>query len=858
MHRPVSFLYRSLLGGLMNLTRVRLLASFFILTIAVSSLLQAARPWDPMSSADIDLALRKLGVVGSALYIAAHPDDENTAMIAWLGNEHLLRAGYLSVNRGDGGQNLIGPEQGPALGVIRSEELLAARRIDGGEQFFTRAIDFGYSKNPEETFAIWNREEVLSDFVWIIRNFRPDVLITRFPDTGEGGHGHHTASAILAAEAFEAAGDPSRFPEQLKHVSTWQPARLFWNAWRIQNRPADAPALIAVDLGEFNPILGRSYTELAGASRSMHKSQGFGAPERRGRLLNHLELLAGSAVSSDPLEGIDLSWRRLPGGETVQTLVDAAIASWDRRTPEDLVPHLIRIDEAMAALPQSPTLLHKRGELETLLRASAGLWLEAIASRPLAVAGEQLQATVTLINRSTVPVRVEGVSFISQSGLPLSATFGRAPAGTALEENLPLSVEATIPLPATTQISEPYWLIQPSAEGLARVDDQTERGKPRNDPAVAARLTLDISGRSFSFDVPLTYRWTDRVRGEQYRPLSIAPRVTAAMSDRFLFFPAADSRPVEVQLENHAAGPSNGTFRIGGPAGWRVTPQSVDFALDPGERRRLTFHVSPPSGRSHGRLSAGIRYTGASAAEPARTFQLIDYEHIPMQTLFPRAEVRVGSAAVERRAQRIGYVAGPGDEVARALEQIGYSVDMLSDADVSAGDLSQYDAIVTGVRAFNTREVLKRDAARLFDYVAAGGTLVVQYNTSDATLAPQIAPLPLRIGRDRVTDQRSPVTFLQPQHPLLTAPNQITSADFEGWVQERGLYFAGERAAGYESVLAMNDPGEPPLDNGIVLLRHGEGTYIYTGLSFFRQLPAAVPGAYRLLANLVEQGKVQE
>jgi LmbE family N-acetylglucosaminyl deacetylase len=842
----------------MNSTRVRLLASLFILTIAVSSLLQAARPWDPMSSADIELALRKLGVVGTALYIAAHPDDENTAMIAWLGNERLLRTGYLSVNRGDGGQNLIGPEQGAALGVIRSEELLAARRIDGGEQFFTRAIDFGYSKNPEETFAIWNHDEVLSDFVWIIRNFRPDLLITRFPATGEGGHGHHTASALLAAEAFEAAGDPSRFPEQLEHVSVWQPTRLFWNAWRIQNRPADAPPLIAVDLGGFNPLLGRSYTEIAGASRSMHKSQGFGAPERRGQLLNHLELQAGSAVSSDPFEGIDLTWGRLPGGETVQTLIDAAIATWNPRAPAELVPHLIRIDTAMAALPASPAVVHKREELKTLLRASAGLWLEAIASRPLVVAGEELPATVTVINRSAVPVQYQDVSFLSRSGAPLSATLRQAPEATALEENLPYTLEATISLPGTTQISQPYWLLEPSGEGLARVDDQTERGKPRNDPAVTARLTFDISGRPFSFDVPLTFRWTDRVRGEQYRPLSISPRVTAAMSDRFLFFPAAGSRPVEVQLENHAPSATAGTIRLTAPGGWTVSPASAAFTLERNERRRITFHVSPPTGRSHGRLSGEIRYAGTAAAEPARSLQLIDYEHIPMQALFPRAEVRLGRDEVARRAQRIGYVAGPGDDVARALEQLGYSVDLLSDAEVSTGDLSRYDAIVTGIRAFNTRESLKRDAARLFDYVAAGGTLLVQYNTTDATLAPQIAPLPLRIGRDRVTDERSPVTFLQPQHPLLTAPNRITATDFEGWVQERGLYFAGERAAGYESVLAMSDPGEAPLDNSLVVLRHGEGTYIYTGLSFFRQLPAAVPGAYRLLANLVEQGQVSE
>lgn len=798
-------------------------------------------------AAQLQLTLEKLTVVGSALYVAAHPDDENTAMLTWLENEKGVRAAYLSLTRGDGGQNLIGNEQGDLLGVIRTQELLGARRIDGAEQFFTRAVDFGYSKNPEETLAKWGREEVLSDVVRVIRAFQPDVIVMRFPTTGEGRHGHHTASALLAVEAFDAAADPRRFPDQLAALATWQPKRLYWNYFNWANPPSgdEAKEVLTLDLGAYNPLLGRSYTELAGESRSMHKSQGFGSAERRGSSINYFKLIAGEPAAKDMFEGIDLSWARIPGGAEAGRLLEDALEGHDPGDPAASLPALLaardalkRLEGAPAARAHTVQLRHKARELDEVIRSCAGLWLEAVATRHTFSPGDSIEIAATAINRSPASLRLARVTS-SVSGLQASAD-------TLLGDNRPVSVvlKGAVPGELDWRATQPYWLRDAAAGGSHRVGDPALIGTPENAPALEVTFALDIGGRAIEYTLPVLYRWVDRVRGELYRPVAFAPQVTLALDEKVYLFPDAAPRPVRVRLDARKA--AGGRARLVLPAGWRADPASSEVALAAGEARDLVFQVTP--GRNGGALAAEFTSGGVTWS---RGMTEIDHEHIPMQTLFPDASARLVRLDLARAGESVGYVMGPGDDVPAALRQSGYRVTLLSDEELAAGRLASYDAVVVGVRAYNAREALKKNAARLLEYVQGGGTLVVQYNTADQTLQEPFAPYPLKLGRDRVTVEEAPVEFNDTASPLLLEPNRITAADFDGWVQERGLYFASEWGPEFRTVLASADPGEKASAGGLLWARYGQGVFIYTGYAFFRQLPAGVPGAYRLFVNLV-------
>jgi LmbE family N-acetylglucosaminyl deacetylase len=813
--------------------------STLALAIAALSLAAAApaqtRPPQPKSSAELRLALDRLAVLGSALYIAAHPDDENTAMLAWLANGKLVRAGYLSLTRGDGGQNLIGSEQGPALGVLRTQELLEARRIDGAEQFFTRAIDFGYSKTADETFRFWDREVLLGDVVRVIRTFRPDVIVTRFPTTGEGGHGQHTASAILALEAFHAAGDASRFPRQLTGLEPWQPRRIFWNAFRWGGEVEGSD--VKVDLGAYDDLLGRSYTELAGASRTKHKSQGFGTAERRGRYMNDLMLLGGEPAEGDPFSGIDLSWRRVPGSEKVASLVEEVRRRFDPSDRAAVVPLLMSLRREIAALPSGYWRDRKLAEVEQIIVDASGLWLEAIAERPEVTQGGNVKVTATAINRSRQPLRLERV------------TVGRAAAerpARQLESNIPFGVPVALEIPRDAKITNPYWLDLPQDEGMYAMPDEGLTGLAETPPQLTATFTIALAEESFDVTVPILFRWTDRVEGELHRPLTVVPPVTFAFPEPLYVFPSAAERSVSVVAR--AAKEVDGEVRLSAPAGWSVTPASRRLRAAAGSETRLSFTVRPPAGTSSGDLALSYAANGETAGARIET---VEYAHIPPQIFFLPAAARAVRVETARPAATIGYIAGSGDEIPSILRQLGYTVEMLTDAQIAGGDLSRYAAIITGIRAFNAREELKRNAARLFDYVNVGGRLVVQYNTNDSTLGRAFSPLPLEISRDRITDETAPVAIVSPGHPLLSHPNAITLRDFDGWVQERGLYFPGKWDPRFETVIASADPGEEPKPGGLLYARHGKGVYIYTGYAFFRQLPAGVPGAMRLFVNLV-------
>ncbi|HEY3350130.1 MAG TPA: PIG-L family deacetylase [Thermoanaerobaculia bacterium] len=836
--------------------------------LLASGAARAAAPSETLSASEIALQLKKLNVVGTALYVAAHPDDENTAFLAWGAKGRLLETGYLSVTRGDGGQNLIGNETGELVGVLRTQELLAARRIDGARQFFTRAIDFGYSKNPQETFAIWGHEQVLSDVVWIIRSFRPDVIVTRFPSTGEGGHGNHTASAILAGEAFAAAADPKRFPEQLKWVKPWQAKRLLWNVFRFgADAPRNAaPGQVTLDLGAYNALLGRSYTEIAGQSRSMHKSQGFGAAERRGVWMNDFKLVAGEPATSDLFEGVDLSWKRYgEKGEEVGKILRRVEEGFRATEPAASVPGLVeawtafgRLIEAGAppdAPPFSsspskksessssdPLLAAKRAEVVEAIRACLGLWTEAVAADVSAAPGAEVKVATMILNRSNVPAALEKVE-VTHAAAPL--------AGGALAPNEPLRGTATVALPPDAAITQPYWLRAPAGKGLYAVPDPTLVGRPENAPPLVARFAVQVAGASIPFETPVVFRRTDPVKGEVYRPFEIVPPVTANFDEKVYAFGSGAAKTVRVTL---VAGAPNvtGVLRLKAPAGFRVSPAEAPFALAArNEEKAVAFTVTPPAGHASGTLAAETTVAGKA---DSRSLVRVDYPHIPVQTLFPPAEARVLRIDVKAPRLPVGYVMGSGDAGPDALKQMGYTVTLLSDDELETGDLSRYTAVVAGIRAFNTRPRLKQAVKRLEAYAEGGGTVVVQYNTTGDLVTDELGPWPIKLSRDRVTVEEAPVTFTKPDSPLLNFPNKLSPADFDGWVQERGLYFAGSWDPKYETVLATHDPGESDKPGGLLYGRVGKGAWVYTGYAFFRQLPAGVPGAYRLFVNLVSAG----
>jgi LmbE family N-acetylglucosaminyl deacetylase len=838
------------------------LATTIFAAILPSPAAAQSRPHASLDAAQLQLALQKLRVVGSVLYVAAHPDDENTALITYLSKGRLLRVGYLSMTRGSGGQNLIGSETGDALGVLRTQELLAARSVDGAEQYFTRAVDFGYSKTADETMQIWGRDKILSDVVWVIRNFRPDVIVTRFPVDGRGGHGHHTASAVLAKEAFAAAADPKRFPEQLKRAKPWRAKRILWNVFRLDPAPRDPklPPLMTIDLGRYSPLLGESFTEISGRSRSMHKSQGFGAPERRGPVPNWFELLDGEpapAGGDDLLDGVTTGWSRLPGGAAVDSILAEAERAFEPGAPHRILPLLARARAALRVSSDDPWVSVKLRELDEVIRSCAGLWLEAIAERPTAVPGGTIGVSVSALNRSEAAVTLAAVEMPYGARLRGAADSTATLANRPLAPNAPLDGKATVALPAAFDVTHPFWLRGSSSEGANEVASPELLLRAENPPALTVRFEIEIAGERIPYEVPVLYRWTDRVQGERYRPLEVAPPVALRFERTVVLFPDARRREVRVVVES-PGGPVSGSVRLDLPRGWRATPPETTVTVAGGEApATLRFWVRPgeeagaASPEGAGTSEVVTATMAVNGVRQSRGRVVLDYPHIPVTTLFPRAEARLIRADLKIAGARVGYVMGSGDDVPAALEEMGYDVTLLSDEAIESAPLSVYDAIVVGIRAYNTRPRLRAMQERLFAYVEGGGTLVVQYNTVEESLQDRLGPYPFQISRDRVTVERSPVRFPAPEHPLLLAPNRITASDFEGWVQERGLYFAKPWDARYTAPFSMNDPGEAPMEGSTIVARHGKGTYVYTGISWFRQLPAGVPGAYRLFANLV-------
>jgi LmbE family N-acetylglucosaminyl deacetylase/phosphatidylserine decarboxylase len=814
----------------------------------------AAVPAQP-SSAQIQLALRKLGVVGSVLYVAAHPDDENTNLLAFLSNERHLRTAYLSLTRGDGGQNLIGSEQGPDLGVIRTQELLAARRIDGAEQLFTRARDFGYSKNPDETLRIWGKDAVLADVVRAIRSFRPDVIITRFSPLPSDTHGHHTASAQLALEAFRLAADPSFHPEQLRDgVGPWQARRIYWNRsfWSI--KPSDDLSdFIKLDVNGYDPLLGLSYGEMAADSRSMHKSQGFGIARTRGPVVEYFKLLAAAPgdkpAAHGVLDGLDLTWKRIKGAAAVEHLVAKAQAEFVPTAPYKSIPALLKIDKLLDAAADEGWRAQKKAEVRELLVACAGLFVEATAAEPKVVPGGALDVSVAAMNRSPAVIRLRELRF-----------HGAKPVGeqgdaiVVAQAAGPVEVKRRLQVASDVRLSTPHWLVLPPDPGLFRLTDEATANAPVLAPPIQAELVFEVSGRTLSVRRPVTFKWTDPVAGERYQPIEVLPPISVEPGAAVLVLPNGEPRSFDVRVVANS-GPMSGALSVEVPAGWSVTPASLPFSLPTaGAEAVFSYRVQPPVGTASGTMRVTAKVGDRQFA--ARVGR-IQHDHIPPQVVLHASDVHVVSFPIDRHVATVGYIPGPGDEVAASLRQAGYDVRMLSDQNLTASVLKAFPVVVIGVRAFNTSEKLRAAQPALMTYVQDGGTVVAQYNTNNrlAPLSAPIGPFPFEIGSERVTDETSAVTLISPMHRLLTWPNRIGSQDFDGWVQERGLYFAKSWDSRYETIVRMNDPGERALDGSVLFGRYGKGAFVYTGLSFFRELPAGVPGAFRLLANLLAAGQ---
>ncbi len=797
----------------------------------------------PMNGAELELAIQKLNVLGRVLYIAAHPDDENTNLMALWSNGALYDTAYLSVTRGDGGQNLLGPELRERLGVIRTRELLAARDIDHARQFFTRAVDFGFSKSADETLRIWDRDKILSDIVWVIRKFRPDILVTRFSPEDTITHGHHTASAILAREAFKAAADPRRFPEQLKYVKVWQPTRIVWNTspFFFQNRniPFDPAGLTVLEAGGFNPLLGKAFTEIAAAALSMHKSQGVGSPPRRGARKEYFKLLDGKPMTNGLFDDIDTTWRRVPQSNEIAAQVRDIIATFAPANPAGSVDKLFGLRKSLEGM-DDPWAVMKRAEVDSLIAACSSLYLESAATIPAVSTNQPLPIKFEAINRSSVPIKLVSVRApVSEENLQLDVPLAR-------DQFFTKDLGPTVP--PTAPYSQPYWLRKPATVGTFTVDDQQLIGLAENPPTFPIEATLDIAGHELHYLLDTKFRDVDPIAGEVHQALVVAPPVFVNLPNTAFVFPDQKSKRVTVRVSS-STNPVQGAVRLDLPNGWKVSPGSVQVELKAANNQAFAdFTVTPPAGAGEGTLRAVVSTNGRDYSF-AR--EQISYPHIGVHVLMPPAEAKLVRADIQKRGESIGYIIGAGDDVPQSLEQIGYNVRVLDPATVTPESLSQYDAVVLGIRAYNTLDRIVDLQAKLLAYVQAGGVVISQYNTTADLKTKDIGPYPFELSRDRVTDETADVRILAPDHPVMNTPNKITAADFKGWVQERGLYFADKWDSQWTPVLSSNDPGEKPRDGGLLIARSGKGYFVYTGYAWFRQLPAGVPGAYRIFANLV-------
>ena len=815
----------------MHIFRLFVLTFFFNLLFFIF-------PAQQLSGSEIYHQLKKLNVLGNVLYLAAHPDDENTRFISYCANEKLLNTGYLSLTRGDGGQNLIGTEIREELGIIRTQELLSARRVDGGQQFFTRANDFGYSKTPEETLKIWDKEKILSDVVWVIRNFRPDVIVCRFPIDGKGGHGHHTSSALLAMEAFDLAADSLAFKEQLKHVSIWQPKRVVVNTgrWWNSNISDNDPGVVSLDIGGYNELLGTSYNELAALSRSMHKTQGFGSTGKRGEFLEFFEYLIGDTASNELFESLDFSWGRASKSEAIQSLTNDIIRNFSISSPSQSIPRLLKLRTAISKLEDKYWKDIKMKEVEDLILQCSGLYIEMTTLSSKKSNEDSVSFNLEIINRSNIKMKLKSISckdFNFHKKLSKS-----------LKENQKNILKNKAIVPAKLPISQPYWLEKPSSLGAYNVDSLQLIGRAENNPSAEFLISVEVGDATIDYKRPLIFKWNDPVKGEQNKNWIVCPKVTANIDQKVMIFSDESAQKILVTVVAHSAN-QKGDINIIHPQGWKVEGPTEYSLKTEDEELVLEYFISPNKNANSGVLKVQINGVDAHA------MNTIVYDHITEQRWFPKSELQLVHLNLNTVPKKIGYLMGAGDLVDQHLKILNYEINQISTKDLTLKDLKNYDVVITGVRFFNVEEKAPYIANLLLKYVNQGGNLIVQYNTSYRLKTKNFYPYPLQISRDRVTQEDAQVTFLNDSHPVMNFPNKLTKNDFNNWVQERGLYFPNVWSKDYQPIFSWNDFNEEPKKGSLLIAKYGKGYYTYTGISFFRQLPAGVSGAYKLLVNII-------
>ena len=771
-----------------------LLLAFLVLQIANSNAQK--------SSAEIFSKLKKLDVVGSVLYIAAHPDDENNSFLPFLTNDRMYRTAYLSLTRGDGGQNLLGKEQGIELGLIRTKELLAARQQDGAEQYFSRAYEFGFSKSAEEALAIWDHQQVLSDAVWVIRKFQPDIIIARFPPDARAGHGHHAASAIIAKEAFIAAADPKQFPEQFKYgVTVWQAKRILWNTFNFGGANTTNDQQLKIEVGGYNALIGKNYGEIGGEARSMHKSQGEGRPRRRGSITEYFDWVAGDKATKDIMDGVNTSWTRLNAPE-IHDAVSHIVQDYKVENPEKSVKDLVQLYKLVNNLPSSVWKNYKLDEIKSLVQACAGLFMDATSSQQQVFPGKNLPMQFSMNPRTNVQVNLGLVQLPGRDSI-----FNKT---LAVNQNLFWDHNYSIPL--TQSISQPYWLVSPKTEGMFVVNDQQLIGQPENDPAFTCKLNVTIENQVFEFQIPVQYKYVDPTKGEVYQPIVVVPGQEIKYEKELYLMNGEKAIPVNYQIINHLGQNESKSFLVNDPNVQLPTPVSAVFQ------------------------------------------KTIQYDHISTITYFPTATTTLVKTQVNTKGKKIGYIDGAGDKIPEALVELGYSVTYLKPSDFVLDKLKSFDAIIVGIRAYNLYEYLTTDNEELNKYIEQGGNVIVQYLKSNQVGLQKIkvGPYPFIVNSGRrVTQENVPVTFALPQHVVLNSPNKITATDFENWVQERSTYQAENADALFEMPFRMSDKGEEPSNGSLLIAPYGKGNFVYLSLTLFRQLPAGNPGAFKLLANLI-------
>ncbi|WP_158981094.1 MULTISPECIES: PIG-L family deacetylase [unclassified Flavobacterium] len=823
----------------------------YLISIVLLICLQITNAQQPqkLNSVEIYNQIEKLNFLGSVLYIAAHPDDENTRLISFLANDQKARTAYLSLTRGDGGQNLIGTQLRELLGVIRTQELIEARKIDGGEQFFSRANDFGFSKNPSETLSIWEKEKVLADVIWAIRKFQPDVIVNRFDHRSPGTtHGHHTASAMLSVESFKMANDPTVFPEQLQFVKPWQTKRQFFNtSWWFYGtmekfNAADKTNLISLQTGTYYSNLGKSNQEIAALSRSRHQSQGFGSTGARGEETEYLEFINGEALTDKKslFEGVDTSWNRVKGGAPIGELLAIIAKEFDHKNPSASIPNLAKAYTMMQVLEPNQWSPVKAAAIKEIIAACAGLYLEAVSQNQEATPGSTVKLKLEAINRSTIPIELISVKTIPNNTISSQ--------NQDLKYNQLKTINLDFKLPETLNYTQPYWLQEAGTTGMYTVNEQNKRGLPDILRETKIEFTMLINGIEIPYERTIVYKYNDDVKGEIYNYLDVVPDVTTAITDKVLLFKDTKTKQVSVKIK---AGKDNikGNLQLELPKNWIVMPQNIPFSFEKkGMEQIFYFDVTAPK-KAEETIAKSVAIIDNKRFDKEQI--IISYDHITKQQVLQTASAKCIKTDLKTNEERIAYIMGAGDEVPNSLTQLGYKVTLIKADEITPEKLEKFDVVMTGVRAYNTINALVNKQAILFDFVKNGKTMIVQYNTAGDLVTNEIAPYPLKLSRDRVTEEDAEIRFLAPNHPVMNYPNTITEQDFKGWKQEQGLYYPNEFDKAFTPIFSSNDKGETPKNGALLIAPYGKGHYVYTGISFFRELPEGVAGAYKLISNII-------